>query len=42
LVLFAFVPKGTADDEPEIPMCDQGGCNYLFIAGEEVQTQECQ
>ena len=41
-VLFAFVPKGTDDDEPEEPMCDQGGCNYIFIAGEEVQTQECQ
>ena len=42
LVLFAFVPQGTDDDEPEVPSCDQDGCNYLFIAGEEVQTQECQ
>ena len=43
LVLFAFIPKGNRDDEEtEVPMCDQDGCNYLFIAGEKVQTQECQ
>ena len=37
LVLFAYVPK-EGDDEPS---CDQDGCNYIFIASEEVQTVEC-
>jgi len=37
LVLFAYVPK----EDDEEPSCDQDGCNYLFIACEEVQTVEC-
>ncbi|QDP48627.1 MAG: hypothetical protein Unbinned97contig1000_12 [Prokaryotic dsDNA virus sp.] len=37
LVLFAFVPESTTEE----PNCDEGVCNYLFIAGEEVQTVEC-
>ena len=40
LVLFAFVPReGEEDDEP---LCNEDGCNYLFIAGEEIKTIECQ
>lgn len=42
-VLFAFVPSSDYDDdEPEEPSCDQGGCNYLFIASENIQTIECE
>tara|TARA_R110002020_G_scaffold15801_6_gene56407 strand:- start:3570 stop:5387 length:1818 start_codon:yes stop_codon:yes gene_type:complete len=38
LVLFAWIATEPGDE----PTCNDEGCNYIFIAGEEVQTQECQ
>ena len=38
LCIFAFIPTEPDDD----PGCSQDGCNYVFLAGEEVKTKVCQ